>query len=186
MLRQLSSLVLALLLMCSAAGCATGGQTGAVAGTGIGALAGQAIGRNTTGTLIGAGVGAGVGYIIGNEADKKKAQEMSAASYTSAGAPTNTEVGSLGGTRWQVVSLNPPHVARPYRYKIVEFRRDGRVITTTTNHNGTIEIADEGYRVVGDTLVVNQANYLINARFRIAGNELIINDQNFSAVLRRY
>ena len=77
--------------------CATSGKTGALIGAGIGALAGQAIGQNTEGTLIGAAVGTGIGYIIGNEKDKKHAQEMS--EQTRPHQYTHTEVGQLGGTR---------------------------------------------------------------------------------------
>ena len=60
------------------AGCATSAQTGALGGAGAGALMGQLIGHSTGATLIGSGIGLGLGYLIGNEMDKKKAQEMSA------------------------------------------------------------------------------------------------------------
>ncbi len=175
----------ALLLVTAIAlsGCETGAQTGALAGGGIGALAGQAIGGSTEATLIGAAVGAGVGYLIGNEADKKHAATMSA------GAPpataTHTEVGSLGGTRWNLVSLTPRDIAPPYTSKIVEFRTNGRVITTTTKPDGDVEVFDESYRVVGDTLIVNKPGYLINARWEVAGDQLIVNAEEFSAVLQR-
>jgi hypothetical protein len=173
-----------LLTLCVAlAGCKTGAQTGALAGGGIGALAGQAIGGNTQATLIGAAVGAGVGYVIGNEKDKAHAQKMSRANEGL--PPTHSEVGSLGGTRWNLVSLNPRDVAPPYTSKVIEFRPDGRVITTTTKPDGSVEVFDESYRVVGDTLIVNKPGYLINARHRIAGNQLIVNCDRFSAVLDR-
>jgi hypothetical protein len=175
-------LVLMIVATCSS-GCKTSGQTGALAGTGIGALAGQAIGGNTTATLIGAGVGAGVGYIIGNEVDKKHAREMTGTPPPA--APTHTEVNPLGGTRWLLISLNPSNFAPPYRSKTVDFRTNGRVITSTVKPDGRVEIFDEGYRVVGDTLIVNKPNYLINARYTIAGNQLIVNAQQFSAVLQR-
>jgi hypothetical protein len=170
-------------LLLSLAGCKTGGQTGALAGGGIGALAGQAIGGDTEATLIGAAVGTGIGYIIGNEVDKKHAREMSAESKPS--GTTHSEVAPLGGTRWQLVSLNPRDIAPPYTSKVVEFRRDGRAITTTTRPDGTVEVSDESYRVVGDTLIVNKPGYLINARFRITGQDLTVSAQDFSAVLRR-
>ena len=83
------------------AGCETSGQTGALAGAGIGALVGQAIGGDTGGTLIGAAVGSGVGYVIGNEQDKKEAQQMSRRDRSS--IPSHQEVGVLGATRWVVV-----------------------------------------------------------------------------------
>ncbi|MBW1775952.1 MAG: glycine zipper 2TM domain-containing protein [Deltaproteobacteria bacterium] len=58
-------------------GCATNAQTGALGGAGAGALMGQLIGGNTKSTLIGTGIGLGLGYLIGNEMDKKQAQERS-------------------------------------------------------------------------------------------------------------
>ena len=176
-----SVIVLALSFFVS--GCQTGGQTGALAGGGIGALAGQAIGGNTEATLIGAAVGTGVGYIIGNEADKKKAAGMSRAASTS--PPTHSEVGALGGTRWRLVSLNPKDIAPPYQSKVLEFRPDGRVITTTTKPSGDVEVYDESYRVVGDTLIVNKPGYLVNARFQLSTRQLVVNAEEFSAVLER-
>ena len=164
-------------------GCQTGGQTGALAGAGIGALAGQAIGGDTGGTLIGAAVGTGIGYIIGNEADKKHAREMSQAQKGP--APTHSEVGPLGGTRWSVVSLSPRDVAPAFTSKIVEFKSNGRVITTTTKPDGTVEVFDETYRVVGDTLIINKPGYLVNARFGMSGNQLTVSAEDFSAVLQR-
>lgn len=168
----------------SPAGCQTGGQTGALAGGGIGALAGQVIGGDTTATLIGAAVGTGVGYIIGNEQDKKHAAEMSRPP-SSPSAPTHGETGSLGGTRWIVVSLNPRNIVPAYTSKIVDFQSNGRVVTTTTRPDGTVDVADETYRVVGDTLIVNKPGYLINARYSVSGGQLTVSADDFSAVLQR-
>lgn len=164
-------------------GCATAGRTGALAGAGIGALAGQAIGRDTEGTLIGAAVGSGIGYIIGNEKDKQHAEQLSRQAPPS--QYTHTEVGPLGGTRWQLVSLAPRDRVPAYASKIIEFRPYGRVITTTTNPDGTVIVADERYRVVGKALIVNKPGYLINATYGISGNELIVSAEDFRAVLKR-
>ena len=147
-------------------------------------MAGQAIGGSTEATLIGAAVGTGIGYIIGNEKDKKHAEEMNK-SRQAQPAYTHDEVGPLGGTRWMLVSLAPRDAAPPYTSKIVEFRPDGRVITTTTNPDGTVDVFNERYRVVGATLIVNKPGYLINAEFRISGNEMIVDADEFRAVLRR-
>ena len=170
-------------LIITSTGCETGGQTGALAGAGIGALAGQAIGGNTAGTLIGAAVGSGIGYMIGNEKDKEHAREMSQSQPRS--APTNSEVGTLGGTRWKLVSLAPQSVTKPYTSKIVEFRPNGRVVTTTTRSDGSVDVFDESYRVVGDTLIVNKPGYLINARFSQSAGQLVISAEDFRAVLNR-
>ena len=177
-------LVLVTLIVVTAiSGCQTGGQTGALAGGGIGALAGQAIGGDTGATLIGAAVGTGIGYMIGNEQDKKHAREMSQAQPTS--APTHQEVGPLGGTRWRLVSLSPRDRVPPYASKVVEFGANGRVVTTTTKPDGSVEVVDETYRVVGDSLIVNKPGYLINPRFDVSGDQLTVSAEDFSAVLQR-
>jgi len=115
--------------------------------------------------------------------DKQKASQMTSASTTT--PATHSEVGTLGGTRWNLVSLNPRSVAPLYTSKIIEFRRDGRVITTTTNPDGSVDTFNESYRVVGDTLIINKPGYIINARYKISGNQLIVNAEDFSAVLER-
>ena len=135
-------------------GCATKGRSGALIGGGIGALAGQAFGGDTEGTLIGAAVGTGIGYIIGNEQDKEHARKMERKHLNQQGY-THNEVGPLGGTRWKVISLVPKDRVEPYSSRIVAFRPDGRVISTTTKPDGTVEEFDERYRVVGKTLIVN-------------------------------
>lgn len=192
--RSIAALVASLLLF-APGGCETSGRTGMLAGAGMGALMGQAIGGNTTATLIGAGVGTGIGYIIGNEMDKSRAAAMTEAQAAQnaqggagGGAPvlfTNTEVGPLGGTRWLLVSVNPRDAAPPHASMLVEFRPNGRVLTTTTTADGQVLSADECYRVVGDTLIINRPGYLINARFQIANDQLILSADRFSAVLRR-
>lgn len=165
------------------AGCETSGQTGALGGAGIGAIAGQLIGRDTKSTLIGAGVGAGAGYMIGNEKDKKHAKEMNAQNKSH--NYTHKEVKPLGGTRWLLASIAPKDQVSPYTSKIVEFRPHGRVITTTTNPDGSVDVTDESYRVVGDTLVINKPGLIINAQYGIVADELIVSAETFRAVLKR-
>jgi hypothetical protein len=176
-------LVFALATVLTLSGCETGGQTGALAGGGIGALAGQAIGGNTTSTLVGAAVGTGIGYMIGNEADKKEAREKSQASQ--AHGYTHNEVGPLGGTTWEVISISPPDAYPPAASRVISFHPHGRVTTTRTNKDGTVDIFDETYRVNGDMLIVNRPGYMINAQYSITGNQLLVNADKFRAVLQR-
>lgn len=211
-MRRIALLVtLAALAAAGTPGCQTSGQTGVLAGAGLGALMGQAIGGNTAGTLIGAGVGAGVGYIIGNEMDKQRSEQLAAQRHqeamAAANAPrpappapvggrggtvtivpapvTHTQVGSLGGTRWMLVSINPRSAAPPHASIVIEFRPNGRAITTITGLDGAVMVDDESYRVVDSTLILNRPGYLINARFQISGDEMIISAESLSAVLRR-
>ncbi len=65
----------------------------------------------------------------------------------------------------------------------LQFGPDGRVITTTTKPDGKVEVFNETYRVVGNTLIINKPGYLINARFAISGKQLTVSAEDFSAVL---
>jgi len=180
---QIFRIGLAVVLPLSIAGCATKGKSGALIGGGIGALAGQAFGGNTEATLIGAAVGSGIGYIIGNEKGKEHAAEL--ARQNKAQDYAHSEVGQLAQSRWSLISLVPKDRAKPYVSKIVEFRPNARVVTTTTMADGSVEVVNERYRVVGSTLIVNKPGYLINARFGIEGDQLIIDAEEFRAVLQR-
>jgi hypothetical protein len=156
-------------------GCATQGGTGAAVGTGIGALAGQLIGGDTEATLIGGAIGAGVGYLIGNEQDKQSAARMRAEETT----------GRLGGTRWEVVDWSPRDGKVDLATKVVEFRPDGRVVTTTTFRDGGSKVETESYRVAGDTLIVNKPGYLVNYRYSINGDRMTVTAERMRATLRR-
>ncbi len=174
----------------ASAGCESDAQTGALLGAGIGALAGQAIGGDTGGTLIGAGVGGGLGYIIGNESDKKKARTAEAApppppppsrDPPPAAYPAG---GSLTDTRWQVIEMESPN-APPFFSKVMEFRSGGRVITTTTDDDGTVHVSDDKFQVEGNRIMVFNADNPINAHFSIDGDEMIMLADGFRLVLRR-
>jgi len=157
-------------------GCETKKQTGALAGAGVGALLGQAIGGNTAGTLIGAGVGTGVGYLIGNEMDKKDVKSREAV--------TARETSPLANTTWQLVSI-VPQARKDVKSLVIHFKPDGTVATTRTFTDNSVKTATERYRVVGETLIINQNDYVINARFTINGDQMIANTDKYSIVLRR-
>ena len=169
--------LIAALALSAPMGCATKAQTGAAAGAGVGALIGQVIGRNTAGTLIGTAVGTGMGYIIGNEMDKADAKKRH-----EAGLPPET--GTLGGTKWKVVSFEPKP-DREYKNYTLEFTPDGWLISTETFAGGSQKITREHYRVKGDTLIINNPGYLINASYYFKGNRMHINSQEFNAVVER-
>jgi hypothetical protein len=165
-----------LLLATVVAGCQTKGGTGAVGGAGVGALVGQAVGGNTQATLIGAGVGTGLGYIIGNEADKKDAKKREKARAN--------ELAPLAGTSWQLVSATPPP-ERPAKSIIARFNSDGSLTTTRVFDDGSSTSDTEKYRVVGDTLIVNKPDYIINAKYRIEGNQLHLSAADRRVVMTR-
>jgi hypothetical protein len=169
------SAVLFLVLVISS-GCATKKQTGALAGAGVGALLGQAIGGNTAGTLIGAGVGTGVGYLIGNEMDKKDAKSRESVKAE--------ETTPLANTTWQLVSI-VPDPKKNVKSLVIHFKPDGTALTTRTFMDDSVKTATERYRVVGETLIINQDDYVINARFSIKGDQMIATTDKYSIVLRR-
>jgi len=174
-LKRVCAIIVCLTLFVSP-GCATKGQTGALAGAGVGALIGQAIGGNTAGTLIGAGVGTGVGYLIGNEMDKKDTKSRETA--------TAQETAPLANTTWQLVSI-VPQARKDVKSLVIHFKPDGTAVTTRTLTDNSVKTATERYRVVGETLIINQDDYVINARFAINGGQLIANTDKYSIVLKR-
>lgn len=177
-------ILLCLCLSVVLSGCVTNtAQKGALGGAGIGAVAGQVIGGSTSATLIGAGVGLGLGYIVGNEMDKKKVVHYN--NTQPAGNYGHNEVGVLGSTRWQVTSINPKDSVPPYKSKMIEFRPDGYMITSTTNIDGTIDIDNEHYRVVGQTLIMNGPGYIVNSRYSVQGNQLVIDSEEFNIILQK-
>ena len=173
-----SAAVLLSALVLATGGCATKGRSGALIGGGLGAIIGQATGGDTEGTLIGSAVGTGIGYIVGNEMDKKEAERLSEQ------GDYQPEPSALTDTSWRVVSLVSDK-PRTDKSIVVEFRGNGRVITTKTKPDGSVTRNDERYRVVGQTLIVNKPGYMINARYRIDGDEMILDADRFSAVLNR-
>lgn len=173
------ALVSCTLVMLWAAGCSTGRGTGAAAGAGVGALIGQAVGRNTTSTLIGAAIGTGAGYIIGNEmVDKKKTSQPKASTAK------KSETGNLGGTKWKAVSM-VPMTKPPYKSYEIYFGRDGFMESTQSFADGSVKRDKEHYRVVGDTLIINDPGYLINAKYSVSGKQLVVSAEKFRAVFTR-
>ena len=168
-----------LLTVSLGAGCATNAQTGALTGAGAGALIGGL--ANMHGSwgataLVGAGVGAGVGYLIGNEQDKKNAEKRQAV--------RQEELMPLAGTTWQVISITPKP-EKSHKSIVTHFKSDGTIVTTKTNMDGRVETTTERYRIVGSTLIINTADYVVNATFRIDKKKLIIDYGNGSSVLQR-
>ncbi len=153
--------------------CASADRTGALIGSGLGAIIGYAIGEDTEATLIGAGLGAGAGYIIGNELDKQKARNHDF-----------DETTPLTGSRWQVESV-APQPEPMFISKVVEFRERGILVTTTTEHGGLVTVAEERYRIVGGTLIINKPGYIINVRYEIQGDQMTVDAGRFTAVLVR-
>lgn len=153
-------------------------EAGGPSGAGMGALLGQASRGSTASTVVGAGVGAGVGYLIGNEADKKEAHTRQMA--------IEQDVRPLANTSWQVVSVTPKP-AEPIRSVVGRFNADGTVTTTTAYWDGrtVTDTNNERYRIVGQTLIINQDDWVINATFRLDGDSLYIDTGRYILVMER-
>ena len=167
-------------------GCATDMSStgkGVAWGAGLGAVAGGLYGGHGSDALIGAAVGAGVGYLVGNEQDKKKAQQMSEQSRSSNYA--HNETGPFAGTKWRLTDWSPKDGSEDFRSKMFEFGRDGWVKTTTTHRDGRVTTESENYRVVGNTLIVNKGDYLVNYKFTMQGDQLTVDSSKLRAILRR-
>jgi hypothetical protein len=184
--------LLALAVPLCSGGCGSSKTAGGPEAAEVGGLLGPAEGGPQN-AMHAAAVGSGVGYVIGDKEDEAKAKEMTAKGKTA-------EVAPLGGSRWTLVTLNTRMSVAPYVSKVIEFRPDAHVITTTTRPDGSVVVFDEAYRVVGTTLIVNKPGYLINARYRFEGDRmilvantryrndgerLVLDDPGFSAVLQR-
>ena len=179
--------VIAIASALALAGCATTEYSSTAKGTawgaGLGAVAGGLYGGHGSDALIGAAIGAGVGYLIGNEQDKRKAQQMSEQSRTS--NYSHNETGPIGGTRWRLSDWSPKDGNEDFRGKTFEFGRDGWVKTTTTHKDGRVTTESENYRVVGNTLIVNRGDYLVNYKFNLQGSQLTLDTNRVRAVLVR-
>jgi hypothetical protein len=177
-------IIIAIAAALALAGCATESATrGTAWGAGLGAIAGGLYGGHGSDALIGAAIGAGVGYLVGNEQDKKKAQQMSEQSRSS--NYSHNETGPFAGTKWRLSDWSPKDGREDFRGKIFEFGRDGWVKTTTTHKDGRVTTDMENYRVVGNTLIVNRGDYLVNYKFNLQGNQLTVDTANVRAVLVR-
>lgn len=168
---------------------------GGLGGAGAGALAGQAIGRNTAGTLIGAAVGGGLGYIIGNEMDKSKQQQVQQQQQYANQAPPPQytpqpqypppqQQDPLVNSSWQVLSMSP-RPQQPYSSMVLRFNTDGTVTTTTTYSNGAVRTATERYNISGPNLKIYHDKYTTSSSYRFEGDRLHMYSNQYNIVMQR-
>ena len=125
--------------------------------------------------MIGAAVGAGVGRVAGNSQDKKDAKKEE---------QTKMQRAALTGSQWKIFSVTADN--KPdFDSLTVTFRPDGKVVTSRYESGQAMVFTEEEYRIAGDTLIINKADYTINATYRINGNDLFIECKQFKAVLHR-
>lgn len=90
------------------------------------------------------------------------------------------------GTSWQVVSVTGDQARRPrIASAVITFVDRKQVVAVRTLKSGRAESLIDGYRVVGDTLLLELDGVLINARYVLDGDRLVLVGKGFSAVLER-
>ncbi|MCB9838423.1 MAG: hypothetical protein H6813_03710 [Phycisphaeraceae bacterium] len=153
---------------------------------GIGAIAGRGVGAGQARIAVrsGEGVGKGIGYLIADKLDQEHAQSLTRASVHN--NYSHSELGALTNTRWSVRTITPPDAAGGENLgMVVTFRPSGHVVTRTILPDSSTRLVTERYRVVGDTVIINGDDYVINAQFRIRGESLTIAAGNFVGVFDR-
>lgn len=148
--------------------CATGGNRYSESDPSLAQLAREAQAGET-----GAGVGAGVPYILGNSVDQQRAMELLKAS-PSQNYPTHSQTFPLGNTRWTVAEVEPAAWVAAYSNVAMEFKSNGRLITTATHMSGREVMVDECYRVIKDVLAISRRGYIANYEYTLDSNHLYI------------
>lgn len=182
MKKIVAAFLIALVASGAAAQESSGKKKGMAWGAGLGAVAGGIIGGHGSDALIGAAVGTGIGYIVGNESDKKKAQEMNAQSPS---GKHSSDTEPFAGTTWKLQDWSPKSGKETFKSKTFTFGKDGWLTTHTTNKDGRKTTDRENYRVVGDTLIVNKGDYLLNFKYAINGDQLTVDSEKLRVLLKR-
>lgn len=173
--------LLLVLLAIMTSGCATRPQIKDQIG--IGAIAAEHVGKTRQMIEIRPGAGQGIGYLIADEADRAHAQALTKSTVRN--NYSHGELGALTNTRWRVRSFTPAQAGGANLDMTVTFRPSGHVVTRTTMPDSTTRLVTERYRVVGDTLIINNNDYVLNAQFRVRGETLTIGAGGFLGVLER-
>jgi len=182
-MKRIFAAILILAMACGAAAQeGSNKRKGMAWGAGLGAVAGGIIGGHGSDALIGAAVGTGIGYIVGNESDQKKAKEMSAQSPSGS---HSEDTAPFAGTTWRLMDWSPKSGKEVFKSKTFAFGKDGWLTTHSVNKDGKKTTDRENYRVVGDTLIVNKGDYLLNFKFAIQGDQLTVDSEKVRAILKR-
>ena len=94
----------------------------------------------------------------------------------------------LGGTTWKVVEYYGPEEPRRQYFKefVIEFRQDGRLVSTITAANGTVTIYDED-RYWTDpedrVITVTTAEWEVAAMYRFEGKQLRVHSERFIVLM---
>ena len=98
--------------------------------------------------------------------------------------PAPEDMGPLGNTKWQVMSITPKP-QRPFESMLFVFQPDGNLVETTRYADGSVKSETSRYHIVGSTMIVNKPKNDLNIRFRVEGNSLIMDTGEYSVLLLR-
>lgn len=97
---------------------------------------------------------------------------------------STSQMQPFADTVWRVASMTPPP-RRQFTSMTLHFLPNGQVVTSLSFPDGTIQVASETYRIVGNTLIINGSDYLTNSAWTMTGNTLTLVNQGFRTVLER-
>ncbi len=191
----------------------TGAVAGAGVGALMGQAIGRNTTGTLIGTAVGAGTGYVIGNQMDrsearNEQQRRdqahaqalaEAKAQAQTAPAAAPAPDNRSQGTFippswphstqqmlpfADTTWRVISMTPPPINQ-FDSMTVQFQPNGLVVSTTVYPDGRVAADSETFRVVGNTLIINDIGYLTNSTWTIEGNRLTLINQNFRTVLAR-
>ncbi len=188
--------LLAVLAIVGLAGCgSTQAAKGGTGGAAIGAVASGVLGGNM---VTGALVGGGLGYIMGNEADKRAAQQQAEAERARAAASRVTadqstayqpeKMNPLVGSSWQLIAYETDGETPEWSGAVLTFATNSKATTLIVFPDGETESFVESYRVVDDVLILsgteNGQDYAVPMTMSIADGQMVLVASDFRAVLK--
>ena len=197
MLRGMAPL-LAVLTIVGLTGCgSTQAAKGGTGGAAIGAVASGVLGGNM---VTGALVGGGLGYIMGNEADKRAAQQQAEAERARAAAsrvtadqstayqPERSQMNPLVGSSWQLIAYDTSGETPEWSGAVLTFATNSKATTLIMFPDGETESFVESYRVVDDVLILSGTedgkDYAVPMTMSIEGGQMVLVASDFRAVLK--
>jgi hypothetical protein len=97
---------------------------------------------------------------------------------------STSQMQPFADTVWRVTSMTPPP-RRQFTSMTLHFLPNGQVVTSESFPDGTIQVASETYRIVGNTLIINGSDYLTNSAWIMNGNTMTLINQGFRTELER-
>ena len=186
-----ATLTVAGLTACGSTQAAKGGTGGAARG----AVARGVLGGNM---VTGALVGGGLGYILGNEQDKKAAEQQAQVEHQRLAQSRVTSDEStayqpqpenpLVGSSWQLIAFDTSAEQPEWSGAVISFATNSKVTTLLLYPDGDTESFVESYRVVDDVIIFSGTedgkDYAVPMTMSIDGGQMVLVTSEFKAVLK--